>query len=39
VFIFLTVMSFDFLGDHLRDTLDPRSGPGNEAIGRAARAA
>lgn len=25
VFIFLTVMSFNFLGDHLRDTLDPRS--------------
>lgn len=24
-FIFLTVMSFNFLGDHLRDTLDPRS--------------
>jgi peptide/nickel transport system permease protein len=39
VFIFLTVMSFNFLGDHLRDTLDPRSGPGNEAIGNAARAA
>lgn len=37
VFIFLTVMSFNFLGDHLRDTLDPRGGPGNEAIG-AARA-
>jgi peptide/nickel transport system permease protein len=39
VFIFLTVMSFNFLGDHLRDTLDPRSGPGDEAIGHAARAA
>jgi peptide/nickel transport system permease protein len=39
VFIFLTVMSFNFLGDHLRDTLDPRSGPGNEAIGGAARVA
>jgi peptide/nickel transport system permease protein len=25
VFIFLTIMSFNFLGDHLRDTLDPRS--------------
>lgn len=24
LFIFLTVMSFNFLGDHLRDTLDPR---------------
>jgi len=24
-FIFLTVMSFNFLGDHLRDTLDPRA--------------
>ncbi len=27
-FIFLTVMSFNFLGDHLRDRLDPRSGLG-----------
>ena len=26
VFIFLTVMSFNFLGDHLRDRLDPREG-------------
>jgi len=25
-FIFLTVMSFNFLGDYLRDRLDPRSG-------------
>jgi peptide/nickel transport system permease protein len=25
LFIFLTVMSFNFLGDHLRDRLDPRS--------------
>ena len=25
VFIFLTIMSFNFLGDYLRDTLDPRS--------------
>ena len=25
VFIFLTVMSFNFLGDHLRDRLDPRA--------------
>jgi peptide/nickel transport system permease protein len=25
-FIFVTVMSFNFLGDHLRDRLDPRSG-------------
>jgi peptide/nickel transport system permease protein len=24
VFIFLTVMSFNFIGDHLRDVLDPR---------------
>jgi peptide/nickel transport system permease protein len=39
VFIFLTVMSFNFLGDHLRDTLDPRSVLGNGAIDRAARAA
>ena len=23
IFIFLTVMSFNFLGDHLRDRLDP----------------
>lgn len=28
VFIFLTVMSFNFLGDHLRDRLDPRAGVG-----------
>ncbi|OFV86510.1 MAG: hypothetical protein A3J75_04730 [Acidobacteria bacterium RBG_16_68_9] len=27
-FIFLTVMSFNFLGDHLRDRLDPRAGVG-----------
>ena len=27
-FIFLTVMSFNFLGDHLRDRLDPRSAVG-----------
>ncbi len=26
VLIFVTVMSFNFLGDHLRDRLDPRSG-------------
>lgn len=25
VFIFLTIMAFNFLGDYLRDTLDPRS--------------
>lgn len=25
IFIFLTVMSFNFLGDHLRDRLDPRA--------------
>lgn len=25
-FIFLTVMSFNFIGDHLRDRLDPRGG-------------
>jgi peptide/nickel transport system permease protein len=25
VFIFLTIMAFNFLGDHLRDMLDPRS--------------
>ncbi len=25
LFIFLTIMSFNFLGDHLRDRLDPRS--------------
>ena len=25
VFIFVTIMSFNFLGDYLRDTLDPRS--------------
>jgi peptide/nickel transport system permease protein len=25
VFIFVTIMAFNFLGDYLRDTLDPRS--------------
>jgi peptide/nickel transport system permease protein len=25
IFILLTVMSFNFLGDHLRDRLDPRA--------------
>lgn len=25
IFIFVTIMSFNFLGDYLRDTLDPRS--------------
>ena len=25
IFIFLTIMAFNFLGDYLRDTLDPRS--------------
>ena len=25
VFIFLTIMAFNFLGDYLRDVLDPRS--------------
>lgn len=28
LFIFLTVMSFNFLGDYLRDTLDPRARAG-----------
>jgi peptide/nickel transport system permease protein len=28
VFIFLTIMSFNFLGDYLRDRLDPRAGSG-----------
>jgi peptide/nickel transport system permease protein len=28
VFLFLTVMSFNFLGDHLRDRLDPRGAIG-----------
>jgi peptide/nickel transport system permease protein len=25
IFIFLTIMAFNFLGDYLRDTFDPRS--------------
>lgn len=25
VFIFLTIMAFNFLGDYLRDRLDPRA--------------
>jgi len=25
LFIFLTIMSFNFLGDYLRDILDPKS--------------
>jgi peptide/nickel transport system permease protein len=31
VFIFLTVMAFNFLGDGLRDAFDPRSVTGQEA--------